>query len=133
GPHPTSLVVGDCRRRDPAGGVAIVEWFGQLERFGAAQLNDRFRAAYRHDMTADAWLGWISVKMVLDSAMRAKSNDPAALLAYLRKPDARFDGHKGVPLYFRDGLLVQPMYALRLRGSAWTLEREIPPSTTGHS
>jgi cytochrome c oxidase assembly factor CtaG len=129
-PQPNTLTIGDCRRGQTHD-AAIVEWFGRLERFGAAQLNDRFRAAHRRDMSGDAWLGWFSVKLALEAAMRAKSVEPAALLAYLQRPDARFDGHKGVPLYFRDGVLVQPAYAVRLTAEGWVLDRELPPTEPG--
>ena len=86
-------------------------WHGALERFGAQQLNDRYRRAIRKDMSGDAWTAWFAVKIVTDSALRLRSNDPARLLAHLGSADAHFDGHKGVPLRFDSTRhLVQPLY-----------------------
>lgn len=86
-------------------------WLPTLERFGAQQLNDRYRSATGAEMTSDAWLGWLAVKMLAEAALRARSTDGVVLRRQLRDPRARFDGHKGVPLRFDEhGVLVQPLY-----------------------
>lgn len=77
-------------------------WHASLERYGAAQLNDRFKAA---GITADdqAWLGWFAVKLLWESAVRGRA--PGA---------GTYDGHKGVPLRFNAaGVLVQPLYEVK--------------------
>jgi hypothetical protein len=50
--------------------------------------------------------------MLWESALRARSAEPAALLRYLESDAAQFDGHKGRPLSFRswDHQLRQPLY-----------------------
>jgi hypothetical protein len=105
-------------RQDPAvsaggnAGNAMVLWAPGLERFGASQLNDRYRAAAGSEMDGDAWAGWAAVKIVAESALRAQSTQPARLRAYMESPTTQFDGHKGWPLSFRplDHQLRQPLY-----------------------
>jgi ABC-type branched-subunit amino acid transport system substrate-binding protein len=87
-------------------------WSPTLEKYGASQINDRFRARYGTGMDGGAWAGWAAVKMVSESSLRARSNDASKLVAYLESPGTTFDGHKGWPLSFRavDHQLRQPLY-----------------------
>jgi hypothetical protein len=87
-------------------------WQPTLERYGAAQLNDRYRSATGTPMTGEAWLGWFAFKALTDSALKLGTPDPARLRAHLGLPTTHFDGHKGVTLRF-DGArrLAQPLYA----------------------
>jgi hypothetical protein len=86
-------------------------WQPGLERFGAAQLNERYQAFARDGMTSDAWLGWFALKAATETVLRTQSTDPDTMLAYLRAPGTAFDGHKGQPLRFDDrGELQQPTY-----------------------
>ncbi|HEX6053868.1 MAG TPA: hypothetical protein VFZ21_31575 [Gemmatimonadaceae bacterium] len=87
-------------------------WQPTLERYGAAQLNDRYRSATGRPMSGDAWLGWFAVKLLADSALKLRTADPRRLQAHLALSTTVFDGHKGAPLRF-DGRrrLVQPLYA----------------------
>jgi hypothetical protein len=85
------------------------EWDPALERFGAGELNERFRRRAGRPMTADAWCGWVAVKAIAEAALRARSLAPADVADALRA--LRFDGHKGQPLYFdARQQLVQPTY-----------------------
>jgi hypothetical protein len=85
------------------------EWGPDLERFGAGELNERFRGQTGRPMTADAWCGWVAMKAIAEAALHARSTAPADVADALRV--LRFDGHKGEPLYFDDRLrLVQPVY-----------------------
>jgi len=88
-------------------------WHPSLERYGAAQLNERFRRRTGRDMDAADWAGWFAIKVVAEAALRANSTDAGALVVWLLGPRARFDGHKGAPLYFdADRRLIQPRYRL---------------------
>ena len=73
------------------GGGRAMAWHPSLERFGAEQLRDRHRA---------------------------RSADPAALIAHLERESTQLDGHKGRPLSFRpwDHQLRQPLYAVSPSG-----------------
>jgi hypothetical protein len=94
-------------------GADATLWHSTLERYGAGQLNERFRRRFGVPMTAGAWAGWFAVKAVFESAMRAKARDPASLRAAIT--GAQFDGHKGVALRFLSGTnqLAQPFYVVR--------------------
>jgi ABC-type branched-subunit amino acid transport system substrate-binding protein len=91
---------------------SVVLWAPALERFGASQINARYRDKYHQGMDGNAWAGWAAVKIAADAALRAQSTAPAKLVAYLQSPSTEFDGHKGWPLTFRlaDHQLRQPLY-----------------------
>jgi hypothetical protein len=93
---------------------SIVLWSSLLERFGASQINDRYREKYETGMDGGAWAGWAAVKFGAEAALRAHSAAPRQLLSYLESPATQFDGHKGWPLTFRfsDHQLRQPLYAV---------------------
>ena len=97
---------------DAPAGTDVVLWHPALERFGAAQLCDRFRARFGTGMDGAAWAGWMAVKVLWEASLRSRSTEPAALRAYLERPATQFDGHKGRPLFFRsaDHQLAQPLY-----------------------
>ena len=65
-------------------------------------------------MDGGAWAGWFAVKLISEAALRARSSEPAKLLAYLELPSTSFDGHKGWPLSFRgaDHQLREPLYVV---------------------
>ncbi|HET7380077.1 MAG TPA: hypothetical protein VFJ24_08565 [Gaiellales bacterium] len=82
------------------------EWHPSLKRYGALELNERYRRAYDEPMSPAAWAGWFGVKCAAEAAFRGS---PAHLAQSLRS--ARVDGHKGVALRFLpDGTLEQPLY-----------------------
>jgi len=89
-------------------------WDARLERFGADQLNQRFRARFGEGMDSRGWVGWFAVKLLWESTLRARSTAPDALMRWLASDAAQFDGHKGRPLSFRpwDHQLRQPLYVV---------------------
>lgn len=94
-----------------AGFVRADSWAPGLERFGAGQLNDRFRARFGAEaaMRGAAWAGWFAMKAVVEAALRARVEDAASIRRALLA--GRFDGHKGEPLVFsREGILAHPLY-----------------------
>jgi ABC transporter substrate binding protein (PQQ-dependent alcohol dehydrogenase system) len=97
-----------------ASAANTVLWAGTLERYGASQINNRFRARYQTPMDGGAWAGWVAVKIAAEAALRAHSVKAGAILSYLETPSTTFDGHKGWPLSFRswDHQLRQPLYAV---------------------
>ena len=96
----------------------VVAWHPALERFGAAQLNDRYRKRFGAAMDERAWAGWMSIKILLDATLKAGTSDRCALERFLLGAQGRFDGHKGVPLFFDPATreLVQPRYTPRASG-----------------
>ena len=99
---------------------ATLLWSPALERYGASQINDRYRSKYGAAMDGGAWAGWVAVKIAAEAALRAHSAAAAAVLAYLESPSTSFDGHKGWPLSFRsnDHQLRQPLYVASPRSGA---------------
>jgi ABC-type branched-subunit amino acid transport system substrate-binding protein len=91
---------------------SVVLWSSSLQRFGASQINDRYRVMFREGMDGGAWAGWAAIKIVADAALRARSTSPTRLVTYLESPTTAFDGHKGWQLSFRrtDHQLRQPLY-----------------------
>lgn len=90
-------------------------WAPTLVRFGAAQLNDRFRARFGSEaaMRGPAWSGWFAAKAIVETALRARVAADAGLTDALLR--ARFDGHKGTPLSFSpEGHLLQPLHVVGL-------------------
>lgn len=89
-------------------GSVVVAWHPSLVRFGAGELNARYRMQFGTEMTADAWLGWAAIKVVVDVALRMKTADIGVALAQ----GGAVDAHKGRALRIRvsDGQLVQPLY-----------------------
>lgn len=96
-----------------AQGVDVVDWHPDLVRYGAEQLNQRFRQRFGQPMVEDAWRGWMAVKIAAEAVLRNPGGDLAAALASLR-----FDGHKGEPLEFdrQDHHLRQPVYLVDGKG-----------------
>jgi hypothetical protein len=119
-------------QRGPWGWYAnLIAWDPALERFGAAQLNERYRKRFDSEMDEIAWAGWMSIKILVDAALRKGTKDPCALERFLVSTDARFDGHKGAPLFFdpRTRELIQPLFARRPAGEPETVEIGPAPDT----
>ena len=100
-----------------ASGPGTLElWHPTLRRFGAAQLNARYRARFDAPMDSPAWAGWMAVKLLWESASRLDAARGDTLAAWLLSPRARFDGHKGRALSFDAATheLRQPLYVVRV-------------------
>lgn len=113
--HVASAAARSVVARSPAANNdSIVLWSSMLERFGASQINERYRVKYATAMDGGAWAGWAAVKFGAEAALRARSASPSRLLTYLESPTTQFDGHKGWPLTFRlsDHQLRQPLYVV---------------------
>ena len=107
---------------------SVVLWTPTLERYGASQINDRYRAKYGTPMDGGAWAGWVAMKIAAEAALRAHSGDAAAILFYLESPSVSFDGHKGWPLSFRltDHQLRQPLYVAQETSGRRPSFRDVP-------
>jgi ABC transporter substrate binding protein (PQQ-dependent alcohol dehydrogenase system) len=93
-------------------GIWPADWHPELVRFGAEQLNQRFRARFGQPMDGPAWAGWAAVKALAELALRNPGIPRAELPARLEA--LRFDGHKGNPLSFAPGdhHLRQPVHLI---------------------
>lgn len=88
-------------------------WDDELFRYGAQQLNERFRRRFDTGMTGEAWAAWIALKTVSEAVLRT-DDQRNGLARALGGERAAFDGHKGVPLRFGGpgGSLMQPLYVV---------------------
>jgi hypothetical protein len=106
------VALSDALRR--AAGAGAVAWHPRLTRFGAEQLNDRFRHRFASEMSEAAWFGWMAAKVAWEAAVRAGSVRGNDLASALARPGLGFDGHKGRALRFNalDGQLYYPLYTV---------------------
>jgi ABC transporter substrate binding protein (PQQ-dependent alcohol dehydrogenase system) len=99
--------------RPVVGSVGLVPaaWYWALERYGAPQLNQRFEHQAKRHMTDYDWEAWAAVRVIIEAIARTRSTDLAAVEAYLKGDDLRFDMYKGTPGSFRswDNQLRQPI------------------------
>jgi hypothetical protein len=93
--------------------LKVVDWHHDLEKFGADQLNERFRRRFDQPMDEAAWRGWVAVKLAAELALRFGTGAGADKIGELS-----LDGHKGMPLRFdpKDHHLVQPVYLIDPQG-----------------
>jgi hypothetical protein len=96
--------------------LRVVDWHPDLERFGAEQLNERFRRRFGAPMDEGAWHGWMAVKIATELALQIPPGTSRTLIGALRI--SVFDGHKGAQLRFdpRDHYLLQPVYLVDGKG-----------------
>ncbi len=92
-------------------GLTPRAWHWTWERYGAPQLNQRFRKLTDRDMTTADWAAWVTVQAVVTSLTHADSLTPQDIGKALRSPDLAVDLYKGVSGSFRawDGQLRQPI------------------------
>jgi hypothetical protein len=104
-------------------------WHESLERYGAQQLNERFRRRFARGMDGAAWAGWFAVKVAAEVLLRLEQPTASSVAAYLTSPAAAFDGHKGQPLRFDPAHrhLAQPVYAIDDAGRAEQVDGAPPP------
>ncbi|HEV2854991.1 MAG TPA: hypothetical protein VHC97_19520 [Thermoanaerobaculia bacterium] len=95
--------------------LRAVDWHPDLERFGAEQLNERFRRRFGQSMDEGAWHGWVAVKIATELALQIPPGASRTLISALQT--SVFDGHKGEQLRFgTDHYLVQPVYLVDTQG-----------------
>ena len=104
------LVIEAAGEQSASDAATVVVWHHALERYGAAQVNDRFGARFGRAMPEAAWPAWVAAKIAWEAASGPRATLPAP--RRLAAAGARYDGHKGRPLDFRrwDHQLRQPLY-----------------------
>lgn len=108
------------------GEVEIADWHPSLARFGAEQLNQRYRERFGMAMEPLAWTSWMAVKAAAEAVLRgAGLSEQAPADLSRRLATLGFDGHKGTRLRFRpaDHRLRQPLYVI----AGGRVLAEIPP------
>jgi ABC transporter substrate binding protein (PQQ-dependent alcohol dehydrogenase system) len=92
-------------------GLVARAWHWTFERYGAPQLNQRFRRLSGRGMESEDWAAWAAVRAAIEGVQRVGRADPGAVAAFVRSAAMSLDLYKGVPGSFRDwdGQLRQPI------------------------
>ncbi|MXQ12372.1 ABC transporter substrate-binding protein [Microvirga makkahensis] len=92
-------------------GLITAAWSAVSEQWGATQLQARFDKLAGRRMGAVDYAAWAAVRAIGEAAIRSRSSDPSAIMAYLRGPDFILSGFKGQGQSFRpwDGQMRQPI------------------------
>ena len=92
-------------------GLVPTAWARPHEQWGATQLQERFLHQAKRWMTDRDYGAWMAVRAIGEAATRAKSADPAAIVAFMRSDRFELAAYKGARLSFRswDGQLRQPV------------------------
>lgn len=88
-------------------------WHSGLFRYGARELNNRFRTAFDRPMGPQAWANWTAVKLLGDLLVSPPRQEGRNLVERLQE-EVAFDGYKGPSLSFRswNQQMDQGMYVL---------------------
>jgi ABC transporter substrate binding protein (PQQ-dependent alcohol dehydrogenase system) len=91
-------------------GLQSLAWSPVFERWGAAQLQSRFKSTANRPMQSEDYAAWIALRAVDDVNLKTKFAALSEQKAYLLN-DAELAGFKGRPLSFRawNGQLRQPI------------------------
>jgi ABC transporter substrate binding protein (PQQ-dependent alcohol dehydrogenase system) len=92
-------------------GLFATSWHPALEQWGATQFQNRFRRLANRSMRDLDYDVWVAVRSVGEAATRARSADPAAMIAHLKSAEFDLAAFKGRKLTYRnwDGQLRQPI------------------------
>lgn len=92
-------------------GLMTSGWSPVLEQWAAIQLQNRFREATGRPMNSYDYAAWLAARTVGEAVTRTKTNDVAALRAFVLSEDFALDGFKGSRLSYRgwNGQLRQPI------------------------
>ena len=92
-------------------GLTPEAWHWTFERYGAPQLNQRFRRLTGRSMRGPDWSAWVAGRAVVEAVQRVGRPDPGAIRDHLSSEAFRLDLYKGAPGSFRpwNGQLRQPV------------------------
>jgi len=89
--------------RPVAGSAGLVpkSWDPAYDQWGANQLQNRFVAMFSRRMTERDGNAWAAARMIGEAASRRQTNDPKAMLDFLKSPDFALAAFKGQRLTLR--------------------------------
>jgi ABC transporter substrate binding protein (PQQ-dependent alcohol dehydrogenase system) len=92
-------------------GLVATSWHPALEQWGATQFQNRFRRLANRPMRPLDYDVWVAVRSIGEAAVRARSAEPADMVAHLRSADFDLAAFKGRKLTYRawNGQLRQPI------------------------
>jgi ABC transporter substrate binding protein (PQQ-dependent alcohol dehydrogenase system) len=92
----------DARPVAGSAGLRPVTWDSSSDSWGGAQVQDRFSRMFHRPMTPLDMQAWTACRMIGEAASRLASADPAAIVAFIKRPDFAIAAYKGEPLSVRD-------------------------------
>jgi ABC transporter substrate binding protein (PQQ-dependent alcohol dehydrogenase system) len=101
----------DARPVIGTAGLYSASWHPAVELWGGTQFQNRFKRLANRNMRALDYNVWMAVRSVGEAATRKQSNDPKALIEYMRAPEFELAAFKGRKLTYREwnGQLRQPV------------------------
>lgn len=92
-------------------GLDAVAWHWTWERYGAPQLNQRFRRLANREMTSTDWAAWAAFRIVVAAVEKTRTSDRDIIRTAIRSGEMAIDLYKGPPGSIRiwDGQLRQPI------------------------
>jgi len=92
-------------------GLVPTSWHPALEQWGATQFQNRFRRLANRPMRQLDYDVWVAIRSIGEAATRARSAEPAGMIAHLKSADFDLAAFKGRKLTYRawDGQLRQPI------------------------
>jgi ABC transporter substrate binding protein (PQQ-dependent alcohol dehydrogenase system) len=96
-------------------GLVAVAWHPSFQEYSALQMQHRFKASARREMTERDYSGWLAVRVVGEAVIRSGKVKRDDLKAFLRSDQFQVAGFKGQALTFRhwDQQLRQPVLLAR--------------------
>ena len=83
-------------------GLMPTSWDASNGQWGALQLQNRFVAEFKRQMTTLDMQAWTAVRMVGEAAARRNTADPTEILDFLKGPELALGAFKGQKLTLRD-------------------------------
>jgi ABC transporter substrate binding protein (PQQ-dependent alcohol dehydrogenase system) len=83
-------------------GLKPTAWARPHQEWGATQLQNRFLRLAKRWMTDRDYAAWLAVRSIGESASRAQSTDPDAVMNFMRSDKFELGGFKGTALSYRD-------------------------------
>lgn len=98
-------------------GQRILAFEATLDRYGAREINARYRQRFGEPMDPPAWAAYQSVKIAYEGMFFSRSSEAEAILSTWTAPNAVFDLWKGIGTSFRpwDHQMRQSMYLVKIR------------------
>lgn len=92
-------------------GLVAVAWHRAYEQYGGIQLQNRFKAMTKRQMTERDYMAWLAVRIFGEAVTRSQKTDATGWRAYLLSKDFQVAGFKGQAMSFRtwDRQLRQPI------------------------
>lgn len=83
-------------------GLVPTSWDASNGLWGGVQMQNRFVAEFKRQMTALDMQAWTAGRMIGEAVQRTGSNDPKRILAFLKSPEMSLGAYKGQKLTLRD-------------------------------